>query len=422
MVPTDLATTLDHALERDGREQEIFERMTAINKLTRREERDLSPEETAEWAELHTEFERLRETRGRNEALQAIQAEIRQESGMPAESVAAPRAAGLDVRGVHEQIGFGALNLLRKKGMEQLEQRDVLMVQGASGGYLVGTEMLQTILAVNPERQIIRPRALVIPAGDQPNATFEIPYFDQSTSVAGSIAFAHRKEDVDMTESDADFGLLKLEAKEQSTYIQIGKKTATNGQAVALGAFISTFFLREKQATEDYKFLNGTGNNEPIGMLNAACKISVTRNTSSQIKFADVTSMIVSLLDENGAIWIANRKSMAQIVQIADAAGNNLIYQPGNITQGIPATLFGIPLFKTTNTPSLGAEGDLMLVNPNYYVIKDGRPFELLTYDVRPEKQLLDFVGLWDVDGAPWVKSAITFKDGNSYSPIVVLK
>lgn len=413
------ANLIAEGLERDNREQACFARMTEINETARRENRDLTEDEQKEWAEQSAEFRRFRNERGRNAALREMQETIRDSAGVP--SMERQRPEALSPEQVREQIGFAAKNLLRARGFD-VQQRDVLMTTGASGGYLVGTDMLQTIMAVMPQRELIRPRAMVIPAGEQPNAAFEIPYFDQSSSVAGSVAFAHRRESADMTESDADFGMLRLEPEEQSTYVQIGKKTAVNGAAVALGTFLATFFLREKLATEDYYFLQGTGVNQPLGMLNAPCKVNVDRNTSSQIKFADITSMMVNLLDDNGALWLANKQAMSEIVTIADSAGNNLIYQPGNITQGVPASLFGVPLLTTTNLPNLGSEGDLMLVNPNYYIIKDGRSWELMTYDVRPEKQLLDFVGVWDVDGAPWLRNAVQFKDGNSYSPIVALK
>ena len=157
-------------------------------------------------------------------------------------------------------------------------------------------------------------------------------------------------------------------------------------------------------------------------MLNAGCKLNVTRNTASSIKFVDVAAMETKQLDDFGAIWVANKRGKDQIATLADANDNNLIYSAGNIQAGIPQTLFGKPIFFTTNVPSLGSEGDLMLINPSYYIIKDGRPWELLLYDVRPTSQLLDYVGLWDVDGDCWIASAIEMKDGNTYSPIVILE
>jgi HK97 family phage major capsid protein len=420
MVHPDMAKNLQRALEMDGREKEIFERMTALNDLAKQENRDFSDEEKNEWAGLHAEYKQLQEKRGRDEALQEMKAAFREANHIPENGVAGKQAKDMNVREIYEQIGLAAKNLIAR-GNPNIKMRDILMTTGPAGGYLVSDEMLMQIMAVEPEREIIRPRAMVIPAGSQPNASFEIPYYDQSTSVAGSLAFASRAEDADMSESDMDFGMLKLEPEEQSTYIQIGKKTAANGDAVSLGTFLANFFRREKLATEDYLFLQGTGAAQPKGLLNADCKLQVTRDTATDIKFVDVASMETQLLDENGAIWIANKRTKAKIATIADAAGNNLIYMPGNIQQGVPASLFGKPIFFTTNTPTLGSEGDLMLVNPSYYIIKDGRGWELMLYDVRPEKQLLDYVGVWDVDGDSWVANAITFKDGNDYSPVVVL-
>ena len=420
----DLARNLQHGLEKEGREKEIFERMTAMNDEAKRNSRDFTQEEQQEWTDLHAEYKALREQKSRDEALGEMREIMKDRNHVPSrDSSVRKDVADMSKREVYTEIGHAAQQLARQKGIApQIKERDVLMDSGGSGGYLVGEQMLMTIMAVQPEREIIRPRATVIPAGDQPNAAFVIPYFDQSSGVAGGIAFAGRKEDTDMGESDADFNALRLEPKEQSTYLQVGKKTAVNGDAVALGTFLANFFRREKLAKEDYLFFNGTGINEPKGILNAACKLTVTRNTSTMIKFVDVAAMETKQMDDFGYIWVANKRTKDQIATLADAAGNNLIYNAGDIQRGIPASLFGSPIFFTTNVPSLGTEGDLMKINPQYYIIKDGRGWELMVYDVRPEKQLLDYVGLWDVDAASWVANAITFKDGNTYSPFVVLK
>lgn len=421
-APKNLAKNIDKALERDGKEKSIYERMTELNELVKSEGRDFTTEEANEWAELRAEYQALREQKGRDKTLQEMRDEYQDINNIPENPASEKRAKDMSVREVYEQIGWASKNLLARKGMDGIQTRDILMTTGPSGGYLVSDEMLMTIMAVNPEREIIRPRAMVIPAGDQPNAAFEIPYFDQSSSVAGSIAFGSRAEDASMSESDADFGLLRLEAEEQSTYIQIGKKTARNGEAIGLGTFLANFFRREKLATEDYLFFQGSGSNQPNGLLNAACKLNVTRDTASSIKFVDVAAMETKQLDDFDAIWVANKKTKDQLATLADAADNNLIYSAGDIRAGIPQQLFGKPIFFTTNVPSIGTEGDLMLINPSYYIIKDGRPWELLLYDVRPTSQLLDYVGLWDVDGDCWVAAAIQMKDGNTYSPIVVLK
>lgn len=419
-----LAKNLEHGLEKNGREKTIFERMTEINEKAKQEKRDFTSEEQKEWVDLHAEYKSLREQNKRDEALEEMREIMKEASHVPAKgSEGVKRTSQMSKREVYTEIGHAAKQLLRSKGFQgKIQQRDVLMDSGGSGGYLVGEDMLMTIMAIRPEQEIIRPRATVIPAGDQPNAAFEIPYFDQSSSVAGGIAFAGRKEDETVSEADADFNSLRLEPEEQSAFLQIGKKTALNGDAVALGTFLANFFRREKLATEDYLFFNGSGAGQPQGILNSSCKLTVTRDTASKIKFADVAGLETKQLDDFGSIWVANKRAKAELATLSDANGNNLIYNAGDIQRGIPASLFGKPIFFTTNVPSLGTEGDLMLINPNYYIIKDGRGWELMVYDVRPDKQLLDYVGLWDVDAASWVANAIQFKDGNTYSPFVVLK
>jgi len=422
-APKTLAKNLDHALERQGKEKELYERMVALNELAKKENRDFTDEEKTEWAERAAELAVLKEQRGREEALIEIRSTVKEESGVPEEGVGQKPAREMSIAEIRRAIGQAAQELLRIKGIAPgVQKRDIILTTGASGGYILAEEMLMRIMAVNPEREIIRARAFVVPAGDQPNAPFTIPYLDQSISVSGGLAFAKRKETESMTESDLDLGQLRLEAEELSTFLQVGKKTAANGDAISLGAFLTQAFLMNKRAQEDYLFFNGSGANEPVGLVNCLAKIPVTRDTAAHIMFVDISSMYIRMLDNAGAIWVTNKQAMQEIMEVSDASGNNLIFRPGNIQAGTPNTLLNYPLFETTNVPALGTEGDLMFINPQYYIIKDGRPFELTIYDVRPETQLLDYVGLWDVDAACWVANAIKFKDGNTYSPIVVLK
>lgn len=417
-----LARELDNAIERHGKEKQLYARLNEMNETAKREGRDFNDDEKREWSDKAAELEAISAQRGRDQALTDFRSAIAEESNMPTERDER-RIENMDAREIKIELGHAAQQILRAKGIApNIKQRDIVMTTGASGGYILGEQMLMRIMAVNPEREIIRSRAMVIPSGEQPNAPFEIPYLDQSGGVAGGLTYAKRKETDSMTESDMDFGQLRLEAEEQSTYIQIGKKTAANGDAVSLGSFIANAFLLNKRATEDYLFFNGSGTNEPLGLINCPAKLAVTRDTSASIKFTDISSMYVRMLDNSGAIWVTNKRAMAQIMEIADTNGNNLIFRPGNISAGTPNTLLNYPLFETTNVPALGSEGDLMFVNPNYYIIKDGRPFELTIYDVRPTTQMLDYVGLWDVDAACWVSAPIQFKDGNTYSPIVVLE
>lgn len=412
--------TMADLLERSKKEQELHERMNGLMDKVRGEDRVFTAEEQTSWAEMQREAEALKEQRASFQDFIGIRDETRGAiGGNPATETREPQTPDE----MKKRIGEIAHALyLRKMGKELPESyRSINMETGAAGGVLIPDTMMRTIMAAMPQKGIIRPRAFVIPGGDAPNGDFEIPYFDQSSSVAGGIGYVQRGETTDMTISTGEFAALTLKALEHSTYIQVGKKTAQNGNVVGLGTFITNFFAREKDAREDYLFINGNGTNQPKGILSASCLKGVSRNTSSHLKFADVAAAYVGQMDNNGAVWIANKGAMQDLISMADGNGNNLIFKAGDVTKGIPATLLGYPILETTNAPALGSKGDLIFANLNYYIVKDGRSFEMSVYDVRPEKQLLDYVGVWDVDGNSWLANAITMKDGNTYSPFVTV-
>ena len=286
------------------------------------------------------------------------------------------------------------------------------------GGFLVPTQFVDTILSVAPQKSIIRPNATVIPAGDRPDAPLEIPYFEQDDEMGG-IEHTHRKENEDMDESSPGFGLMKLEPKEYSTFVDVSKKSIEN--ITAISAFLERRFGMSMASKEDYLFMNGLGGDkQPLGLLNSLCKILVDRNTSGQIKYADIALIMASMLDFDGAFWIINQKSMPSIMTLADSNGNSIFIQ-GDATKKISSSLLGFPIKWSSRVQSLGSEGDISFVNPNYYVIKDGSGPAVEIYDVQPKKRLLTFTSVWNVDAQCWVKEPITREDGEEYSPVIKL-
>jgi HK97 family phage major capsid protein len=162
-------------------------------------------------------------------------------------------------------------------------------------------------------------------------------------------------------------------------------------------------------------------------MLTAPATIGVSRGTASTIVFNDVANMMIKFLGMTGGtgVWIASQSTLGQILQLKDSVGNAIFISSGNAgAQGpVSQTLFGKPIYFTFNQPVLGTKGDLMLVDPAYYLIKDGSgPFIQASEHVNFTSDQTIIKMTWWYDGEPWVKAPLLMPDASSTaSPFVVL-
>ena len=112
-----------------------------------------------------------------------------------------------------------------------------------------------------------------------------------------------------------------------------------------------------------------------------------------------------------------------QLGSLTDGAGQ-LIWTR-NANDPLPqATLMGIPIFFNEISPSMGTQGDLRLVNLDYYMRKPG-----MGAMMKSDNGILNFlkdqetlkVSYYD-DGKPWITAPLTLRDGtNTVSPFVEL-
>lgn len=292
-------------------------------------------------------------------------------------------------------------------------------------GILIPPAFSQQIMQLNPEAEIVMPRATVIPVGDPPDAEFTVPYFQQGADGAlGGIALTWTAEGktVDDTK-DPVIKDLTLKPFEVSGMATINNKTLVNWAAA--GGFIEGLLRQAWVSGRDYKFLRGSGAGCPLGVLSAPGAIKIKRNTASDIKYIDVVTMLSRLYPEAlaNALWVANITAIPKLMTMVDDEGHYIFIQ-GDATKGIPATLAGIPIKFNGKSPVLGTEGDLMLVDFRYYLIKPGSgPFIAISEHVKFTTNKTVFKIVANIDGQPWVKDPLKLEDGSTtVSPYIILK
>ncbi|MFJ8146562.1 phage major capsid protein [Streptomyces sp. NPDC096048] len=300
----------------------------------------------------------------------------------------------------------------------------------ADGGFLIPETLRSEMLKVALEQSVVRPKARVIPM-----ETLRVPFpaIDSTSnvgSVYGGITTYWTEEGGRLQGSKPKFGRIVLDAKKLTAYTEIPSELLTDS-LISLTSFVDEAFPEAMAFAEDQAFLTGDGVGKPLGVLNGAAAISVTRTTSSQIKFEDVINMYSRMLPQSisRAVWLVGQDAWGQLAQLAMTRGTDGIASPamwmtgGQAIDAPPLTLMGLPVIRSEKVPSLGQAGDLSLVDFGFYLVGDRQAMQAKqSDDFKFDTDEVAFRIISRVDGRPWLQSAITPANGGaSVSPIVKL-
>jgi len=272
----------------------------------------------------------------------------------------------------------------------------------------------------------IRARATVIPMRRR---QLQIPTLDQTGTTSGEtrqhggIVASWTEEGVSKDETEPSFRQINLVAHKLVCYTEASDELLAD-EAVGLVAFLQSpmGFTGAIRWEEEYCFLRGTGAGQPLGVLNAAATITVNRAAAGAIGVADIFNM---LSQHHGDVpcWHISRAAMPQLLALNGPAANpSYIFIP-NAREGAPGTLFGFPIYYTEKLPTLGAAGDILLADWNYYLIGDRQATTIdNSMHYRFRYDLTAWRAVHRVDGQPWLSAPLTLADGaTQISPFVIL-
>lgn len=293
---------------------------------------------------------------------------------------------------------------------------------GSLGGFTVPTQFAPGVMGVQPQASIIRPGAMVIPAGDVPDAKYEVTTLDQTAAqnMYGGITIYHGGEAVAITESNMNLKRVTLEPKALKGYLRISNELMNNWAAASV--FIQRQIDMARVGAEDYDFFRGNGVNRALGILNCPCRVNYTRAGANGVTYADVVGMFARAKLGGNLVWLASQTTIPQLANIRDTGNNNLWIQ--NSALGIPSRMLGFEVIFNERSPALGTAGDLALVDRSYYLVKDGSgPRVDVSTEFLFSTDETCFRIAWNVDGTGWLSEPIPLEGSTSdtVSPFVVL-
>lgn len=303
-------------------------------------------------------------------------------------------------------------------------------VSPADGGFLVPETMRSQLLEIALEKAVVRPNATVVPMD---SARVPFPAIDvtsNASSVFGGMVAYWGEESAALTDANPKFLRIELDAK-KLTGLSVVPNELLQDSPISFSALIERLWPLTLAFEEDAKFMTGTGVGEPLGFLGSGNTASVAvaaeaGQPAATIVYENVVNMYARMLPSSlgSAVWLVSPDTIPQLYTMALSVGTggNSVFVVNASGPG-PATLFGRPIIISEKANVLGSRGDIAFIDMNYYLVGDRQSMSASSStDWKFGNDQTAFRIIQRVDGRPWIKSAITPKNGgNSLSPFVEL-
>lgn len=303
----------------------------------------------------------------------------------------------------------------------------------SEGGFVIQTDFSMVLMNRVTQVAVLVPKCWHVPIG--PNADgVELPYIDETSRVTGSrwggVQIYRRAEADTVLASKPKFGSLELRLEDQ-----MGICYSTNRMlqdAPSAGAIIGRAFESEMAFISDDEIVRGTGTGEPLGILNAGCKVRVPKETGQPADTIVVENLIkmfsrMPARNRPRAEWYYNQEIELQLFTmgiIIGMGGAPIYMPPGGLSAAPYGTLLGRPMIPIEQASALGDEGDIMFVDLNEYMyIEKGGLDAQQSIHVRFLWDEMTFKFIMRNNGCPLWKSSLTpYKGANALSPFVTLQ
>lgn len=440
---------MDEILKLKARLAELHETSVAIQAKADAEKRDLTADEQKELDACVGEFDTVEANIKTRERVMAQATRL----STPGQRVTEPNpitnatpSPGLQntvLRTSTERArwGFrdmGEFAIAVRNGVINPSQMDQRLVQnaalstygsegtGADGGFAVPPEWRAEIMRmVDGEDSILSRTDQQTVSGN--NITFPI---DETTAwqSSGGILTYWDSEAATVTQSKPSLKDLTIKLNRLTALVPVTEELLEDAPAMA-GYVVS-------KAAEKFAFkvndaiINGTGVGQPLGIMNAACKVSVAKETSQTAAtfHADNAVKMMARMPAQSfsrSVWLINQDVVPQVLKLGfavttaagTAAGAGALYLPPNgLANSSPyGSLLGRPIIVTEACAVLGTVGDVLLCDLSKYlsVVKGGLKSDTSIH-LWFDQNTTAFRFVMRMNGQPWLSAAIARKNGSN--------
>lgn len=159
------------------------------------------------------------------------------------------------------------------------------------------------------------------------------------------------------------FGKQEFNIHKKAVLFKIPEELEADADRSILNLMVNHFAKRAAEQVED-DIINGDGNNEALGLLQANLTAVDLAASATSIKAIDVLSAPGNLARQyrrNGR-YIMSRTEFSNLNQLLDTTGRPIFRQSDNLTAGVPALLNGYPVHEVERMTAPAADGDCSFI------------------------------------------------------------
>ena len=411
------------------REDARLKAMAVLNKAEA-EDRFLSEDEQKDIDKYEEEIRAWDESIGRAEKLLAIEPEDR--------STEKPEVKPTPAKDTEKRFSsFGEqLMAAYRAAMPGGKVDERLSTRAASGlnettpsdgGFLVQQDFVTELLKRTYETGILASKVKKIPISTNANG-MKINAIDEDSRANGSrwggVQTYWEGEADEITASKPKFRQMELSLKKLTGLCYATDELLQD--AAALEAVIRQAFAEEFGFKIDDAILSGSGEGEPLGILNSGAIVTVAKEASQTdtITVENLIKMWNRLWSRSraNAVWYINQELEPYLYTLK--IGDKPVYIPaGGLSEKPYGTLFGRPVVPIEQCSAAGEVGDIILADIGQYLLIDkGGVKSASSIHVRFLYDENVFRFIYRVDGKPiWTKPLTPYKGSATVSPFVTL-
>lgn len=297
----------------------------------------------------------------------------------------------------------------------------------SDGGFLVQQDFVTELLKRTYETGILASKVKKIPISTNANG-MKINAIDEDSRANGSrwggVQTYWEGEADEITASKPKFKQMELSLKKLTGLCYATDELLQD--AAAPEAVIRQAFAEEFGFKIDDAILSGSGEGEPLGILNSGAIVTVAKEASQTdtITVENLIKMWNRLWSRSraNAVWYINQELEPYLYTLK--IGDKPVYIPaGGLSEKPYGTLFGRPVVPIEQCSAAGEVGDIILADIGQYLLIDkGGIKSASSIHVRFLYDENVFRFIYRVDGKPiWTKPLTPYKGSATVSPFVTL-
>jgi HK97 family phage major capsid protein len=229
------------------------------------------------------------------------------------------------------------------------------------------------------------------------------------------------------TQSNTKLQRMELKLRKVGAYGVLTDEVQAD--AAAIGGELETAFTEELVFQVENKIYRGNGSSAPLGILNAPCLVTVTKETGQLAGTIVLENLVkmwarVPARSKKNSVWTYNTDCGPQLHTMAQTIGTGGI-APRFVTYDASGNLqiFGRPAIEIEYAESVGTVGDIAVCDwKRYRLIRKGGVEQASSMHVYFAQGEQAFRAFYRVDGQAVPRAALTpFKGSATQSPFVVL-